>query len=204
MPYHKRSTSPAKPKAATRRSAPPAEASAPHTRTRSGVAASASWTLWTRRCSPASSGKPGREKRHPGKAPGGDPLSSSTQIFDEYTIYAETLAKLSPIRLSFFTGTSRPARRSSSREAQGHFLTWTMARTPMSHLLPPVPAGPVPCYRCQPADIHEIIGISKAYVTRVGSGPFPTELLDATGEQLRQTGGEFGATNRTSAALRLV
>src|SRR6185369_96292 len=45
-----------------------------------------------------------------------------------------------------------------------------------------------------PRDIHEIIGISKAYVTRVGSGPFPTELLDATGEQLRQIGGEFGAT----------
>ncbi len=45
-----------------------------------------------------------------------------------------------------------------------------------------------------PRDIHEIVGISKAYVTRVGSGPFPTELLDATGEQLRQTGGEFGAT----------
>ena len=45
-----------------------------------------------------------------------------------------------------------------------------------------------------PRDIHEIVGISKAYVTRVGSGPFPTELLDATGEQLRQTGAEFGAT----------
>jgi adenylosuccinate synthase len=45
-----------------------------------------------------------------------------------------------------------------------------------------------------PRDIHEIVGISKAYVTRVGSGPFPTELLDATGEQLRQIGGEFGAT----------
>jgi len=45
-----------------------------------------------------------------------------------------------------------------------------------------------------PRAIHEIIGISKAYVTRVGSGPFPTELLDETGEQLRQTGGEFGAT----------
>jgi adenylosuccinate synthase len=45
-----------------------------------------------------------------------------------------------------------------------------------------------------PRDINEIIGISKAYVTRVGSGPFPTELEDAAGEQLRQTGGEFGAT----------
>ncbi len=45
-----------------------------------------------------------------------------------------------------------------------------------------------------PRQIHEIIGISKAYVTRVGSGPFPTELLDATGEELRRIGGEFGAT----------
>lgn len=45
-----------------------------------------------------------------------------------------------------------------------------------------------------PREINEIIGISKAYVTRVGSGPFPTELLDATGEKLRQIGGEFGAT----------
>mgnify|MGYP001809608105 FL=1 len=45
-----------------------------------------------------------------------------------------------------------------------------------------------------PREIHEVVGISKAYVTRVGSGPFPTELLDETGEKLRQIGGEFGAT----------
>jgi len=45
-----------------------------------------------------------------------------------------------------------------------------------------------------PREIHEIIGISKAYVTRVGSGPFPTELLDADGEKLRQAGNEFGST----------
>jgi adenylosuccinate synthase len=45
-----------------------------------------------------------------------------------------------------------------------------------------------------PRAINEVIGISKAYVTRVGSGPFPTELLDETGEKLRQVGGEFGAT----------
>jgi len=45
-----------------------------------------------------------------------------------------------------------------------------------------------------PREIHEVVGISKAYVTRVGSGPFPTELLDETGEKLRQVGGEFGAT----------
>jgi adenylosuccinate synthase len=45
-----------------------------------------------------------------------------------------------------------------------------------------------------PRDIDEIWGITKAYATRVGSGPFPTELDDDLGEQLRQTGGEFGTT----------
>ena len=45
-----------------------------------------------------------------------------------------------------------------------------------------------------PQKIGNVIGIFKAYCTRVGSGPFPTELEDETGEQLRQTGHEFGAT----------
>lgn len=45
-----------------------------------------------------------------------------------------------------------------------------------------------------PADIDEIIGVVKAYTTRVGSGPFPTELEDATGSFLREHGHEFGAT----------
>ncbi len=45
-----------------------------------------------------------------------------------------------------------------------------------------------------PQKIRDVIGISKAYCTRVGSGPFPTELLDETGEELRKTGNEFGAT----------
>jgi len=45
-----------------------------------------------------------------------------------------------------------------------------------------------------PKNIGRVIGIFKAYCTRVGSGPFPTELEDETGEQLRQVGHEFGAT----------
>ena len=45
-----------------------------------------------------------------------------------------------------------------------------------------------------PTRIGEVIGIFKAYCTRVGSGPFPTELLDETGENLRKAGHEFGAT----------
>ena len=45
-----------------------------------------------------------------------------------------------------------------------------------------------------PNRVGEVLGIVKAYCTRVGSGPFPTELNDETGEKLRQIGHEFGAT----------
>lgn len=45
-----------------------------------------------------------------------------------------------------------------------------------------------------PQDIRSVSGIVKAYCTRVGEGPFPTELLDSTGETLRAAGGEFGTT----------
>jgi adenylosuccinate synthase len=45
-----------------------------------------------------------------------------------------------------------------------------------------------------PKHVHSVIGISKAYTTRVGSGPFPTESLGAAGEQLRDRGNEFGST----------
>jgi adenylosuccinate synthase len=49
-----------------------------------------------------------------------------------------------------------------------------------------------------PQHIQQVIGISKAYTTRVGSGPFPTELDGAEGETLRREGGEFGATTGRS------
>ena len=45
-----------------------------------------------------------------------------------------------------------------------------------------------------PQKIGEVFGIFKAYCTRVGAGPFPTELFDETGEKIRTLGGEFGAT----------
>jgi adenylosuccinate synthase len=45
-----------------------------------------------------------------------------------------------------------------------------------------------------PKDIDEVWGVAKAYATRVGAGPFPTELDDEMGEHLRQRGGEFGTT----------
>ena len=45
-----------------------------------------------------------------------------------------------------------------------------------------------------PQQIRDVIGVTKAYCTRVGGGPFPTELENETGEELRKIGNEFGAT----------
>lgn len=45
-----------------------------------------------------------------------------------------------------------------------------------------------------PGHIHGVIGIAKAYTTRVGGGPFPTELTDRIGQHIRETGNEFGAS----------
>ncbi len=45
-----------------------------------------------------------------------------------------------------------------------------------------------------PKHVHSVIGVSKAYTTRVGSGPLPTESLDASGDRIRDRGNEFGST----------
>jgi len=45
-----------------------------------------------------------------------------------------------------------------------------------------------------PTSIDAVLGVVKAYTTRVGNGPFPTELTDALGEEIRRLGNEFGAT----------
>lgn len=45
-----------------------------------------------------------------------------------------------------------------------------------------------------PTRINSVVGVAKAYTTRVGEGPFPTELLDESGEALREKGGEYGVT----------
>ena len=52
-----------------------------------------------------------------------------------------------------------------------------------------------------PRSIGQVIGIFKAYTTRVGSGPFPTELFDEIGETMTQVGREFGATTGAAAVV---
>ena len=55
-----------------------------------------------------------------------------------------------------------------------------------------------------PRRVDKVIAVVKAYTTRVGEGPFPTELLDADGERLRSVGHEYGTTTGPPAPLRLV
>jgi adenylosuccinate synthase len=58
----------------------------------------------------------------------------------------------------------------------------------------PIAGGVGPGAGIGPTRIDRIIGVIKAYTTRVGSGPFPTELFDEDGERLREVGAEFGTT----------
>ena len=55
-----------------------------------------------------------------------------------------------------------------------------------------------------PRAIDGVLGVAKAYTTRVGEGPLPTELTGEIGDRLRETGKEFGAVDRPAAPLRLV
>ncbi|MEE3276812.1 MAG: adenylosuccinate synthase [Candidatus Thermoplasmatota archaeon] len=58
----------------------------------------------------------------------------------------------------------------------------------------PTPAGMAQGVGVAPQHLSRIVGVVKGYTTRVGTGPFPTELQDATGDYLRQQGNEFGTT----------
>lgn len=78
--------------------------------------------------------------------------------------------------------------------AQGSMLDVDFGTFPFVTSSNTISAGVSTGLGVAPNKIREIIGITKAYCTRVGSGPFPTELFDATGEELRKIGNEFGAT----------
>lgn len=78
--------------------------------------------------------------------------------------------------------------------AQGSLLDIDFGSYPFVTSSHTITAGTCIGLGIAPSKIGEVYGIFKAYCTRVGSGPFPTELKDATGEELRQKGHEFGAT----------
>lgn len=78
--------------------------------------------------------------------------------------------------------------------AQGSLLDIDFGTYPYVTSSSTICAGACTGLGVAPSRIGEVYGIFKAYCTRVGSGPFPTELFDRTGEELRRIGAEFGAT----------
>ena len=78
--------------------------------------------------------------------------------------------------------------------AQGSMLDVDFGTFPFVTSSNTISAGVCTGLGIAPQKIKEVFGISKAYCTRVGSGPFPTELSDETGELIRTTGNEFGST----------
>lgn len=78
--------------------------------------------------------------------------------------------------------------------AQGSMLDIDFGTFPFVTSSSTISAGVCTGLGVAPQKINKVMGVSKAYCTRVGSGPFPTELEDATGEELRKIGSEFGAT----------
>ncbi|CCH55402.1 adenylosuccinate synthetase [Fibrisoma limi BUZ 3] len=78
--------------------------------------------------------------------------------------------------------------------AQGSLLDIDFGSYPFVTSSNTMTAGACTGLGIAPRQIGEVYGIFKAYCTRVGSGPFPTELNDETGERMRKAGNEFGAT----------
>ena len=78
--------------------------------------------------------------------------------------------------------------------AQGSMLDIDFGTFPFVTSSNTISAGVCTGLGVAPQKINEVLGVTKAYCTRVGGGPFPTELNDETGENLRKVGNEFGAT----------
>jgi adenylosuccinate synthase len=78
--------------------------------------------------------------------------------------------------------------------AQGSMLDVDFGTFPFVTSSSTISAGVCTGLGIAPQKIKEVLGVTKAYCTRVGGGPFPTELTDDTGEKIRQLGNEFGST----------
>jgi len=116
------------------------------------------------------------------------------QIASEYLAHAERL-KPYVADTSLALGKALEAGANVLLEgAQGSLLDVDHGTYPFVTSSNPTAGGACVGAGIGPTRVTKVIGIIKAYTTRVGSGPFPTELLDEQGDWLRETGGEFGVT----------
>lgn len=124
----------------------------------------------------------------------GDKPFTFEEIFDEYCAYADTLRKYVADTSLMLHKEVKAGRNILFEGAQGTLLDVDHGTYPFVTSSSTCAGGACTGTGVSPREINEIIGISKAYVTRVGSGPFPTELTEETGEKMRQAGNEFGST----------
>lgn len=124
----------------------------------------------------------------------GEQPFSFEEIFEQYSGYADILRKYAVDAATILHDDIKAGKKILFEGAQGTMLDIDYGTYPFVTSSSTCAGGACTGSGASPRDIHEIIGISKAYVTRVGSGPFPTELGCEDGEKLRQAGHEFGST----------
>lgn len=116
------------------------------------------------------------------------------QLIDDYVEYGKRLKKyISDVSVIAYTA-AKQGKNVLFEGAQGTLLDLDMGTYPYVTSSHPVTGGVCVGSGVGPTLIEEAIGVAKAYTTRVGKGPFPTELEDETGELIRQRGHEFGTT----------
>src|SRR3954452_3427768 len=120
------------------------------------------------------------------------------EVCEEYGRYAERLAPHIADTGLLLAKALDEGRNVLLEGSQGTLLDVDHGTYPFVTSSNPVAGGAATGAGIGPTRISRVIGILKAYSTRVGSGPFPTELLDQDGERLRSVGGEFGVTTGRS------
>lgn len=124
---------------------------------------------------------------------GGEPLDPE-QFIPEYVELGKRLkAYIDDVSVIIYNA-ARAGRSVLFEGAQGALLDLDMGTYPYVTSSHPTTGGFCVGSGIGPSLIEEAIGVAKAYTTRVGKGPFPTELLDETGDLIRNRGGEFGTT----------
>jgi len=121
------------------------------------------------------------------------PLDSHA-IFDEYRGYAERLHPYIVDTVSLLNREMRMGKKVLFEGAQGCHLDIDHGTYPFVTSSNTVVGGALSGAGVGPSFIHEVVGVCKAYTTRVGSGPFLTELVDGVGDYLQEKGCEYGAT----------
>lgn len=124
---------------------------------------------------------------------GGTPLDPE-KVIEEYTAYADRLRPYVCDTVPLLHKAMDEDKEVLFEGAQGILLDIDFGTYPYVTSSHPISGGVCVGSGVGPKHIDECIGILKGYTTRVGNGPFPTELNDETGEQIRQKGFEFGTT----------